>query len=76
MFLGVDDSLETNLVFDDKTLNNTEQQKVLDVTLDDKLKFTADLLNITKNANKKFNALTRVQKYKTTEQKSLFFSPL
>ena len=34
------------------------------------------ILNITKNANKKFNALMRVQKYMTTDQKNLIFSSL
>ena len=44
------------------------------VTLDNKLNFATHLLNITKNANKKFNALTRVQNYMTTDQKKLIFS--
>ena len=46
------------------------------VTLDNKLNIVTHLLNITKNANKKFNALTRIQKYMTTDQKSLYFLPL
>ena len=62
MLLIVDDSLQTNLACGDEILKNTNQEKVLDVTLDNKLKFATHLLNITKNANKKFNALTRVQK--------------
>ena len=49
---------------------------MLDVTLDNKLNFVANLLDITKNANKKFNALTRVQNYMTTDQKNLYFGPL
>ena len=39
-----------------------------------KLNFAANLLNIIKEANTKFNALTRVQKYMTTVQKKLKFS--
>ena len=69
MFLGVDDSLQTNLVCGDEILKNTRQEKVLGVTLDNKLNFPTHLLNITKNTNKKFNALTRVQKYTTNDQK-------
>ena len=46
------------------------------VTLGNKLNFATNLLNITKNANKKLNALTRVQKYMTTDQKSLYCPPL
>ena len=74
MLLGADDSLQTNLVCDDEILKNTKQEKVVGVTLDNKLNFATHLLNITKNANKKFNALTRVQNYMTTDQKKLIFS--
>ena len=40
---------------------NTKQEKVLVVTLNNKLNFATHLLNITKS-NKKFNTLNRVQK--------------
>ena len=76
MLLGVDESLQTNLVCGDEILKNTKQEKVLGVALDKKLNFATQLLNITKNANKKFNALTRVQNYMTADQKSLYFPPL
>ena len=36
-----------------------------------KLNFATNLLNIIKEANTKFNALTRVQKYMSTVQKKL-----
>ena len=75
MLLGVDDPLQTNLVWGDQIFEKTMQEKVLGVTLDNKLNFATHLLNITKNANK-FNALTWVQKYMTTNQKSLYFPPL
>ena len=55
ILLGVDDSLQTNLICGDEILKH--------------------LLNITKNANKKFNTLMRFQKY-TTNIKSLYFPPL
>ena len=74
MLLGDDDSLQTNLVCDDKILKNTKQEKLVCVTLDNRLNFATHTLNITKNANKKFNALTRVQKYMTTDQKKLISS--
>ena len=48
---------------------NSKQEKVVWVTIDNKLNFETHLSNITKNANIKFNALTRVQKYMTTDQK-------
>ena len=37
MFLGVDDSLQTNLVCDDGIFKNTKQAKVIGVTLNNKL---------------------------------------
>ena len=58
ILLGVDDLLQTNLVWGDEILKNTKQEKVLGVTLDNKLTFATHLLIITENANKKFNALT------------------
>ena len=74
MLLGIDDSFQTNLVCGGELLKNTKQEKVLVLTLDNKLNFATHLLNITKNANKKFNALTRVQKYMTIDQKKFIFS--
>ena len=72
MLLGVDDELQTNLVCGNTTLKNSKQEKVLGVTIDKN--FATHLLNITKNADIKFNALTRVQKYMTTDKKTRIFS--
>ena len=69
MLLGVDDVLQTNLVCGNETLKNSKQEKVLGVTIDNKLNFATHLTNITKNTNSKFNALTRVQKYMTKDKK-------
>ena len=66
--------IANQIVTSDEILKNTKQEKVLGVTLDNKLNFATHLLNITKNANKKFNALTRVQKYMTTDKTMLIFS--
>ena len=74
MLLGVNNELQTNLVCGNETLKNSKQEKVLGVTIDNKLNFATHLSNITKNANIKFNALTRVQKYMTTDQKKRIFS--
>ena len=70
MLLGVDDELQTNLVCGNETLKNSK--KGLGVTFDNKLNFETHLSNITKNANIKFNALTRVQKYMTTDKKNVY----
>ena len=70
MLLGVDNKLQTNLVCRNETLKNSKQEKVLGVTIDNKLNFATHLSNITKNANIKINALTRVRKYMTADQKT------
>ena len=72
MLLGVDDEFQTNLVCANKTLKSSKQEKVLGITIDDKLNFTTHVLNITKNANIKFNALTIIQKYMTTDKKNIY----
>ena len=46
-----------NLVCGNKTLINSNQGKVLGVTIDNKLNFIWYLVNIIKNASSKFNAL-------------------
>ena len=72
MLLGVDDELQTNLACGNETLKNSKQEKVLGVTIDNKLNFKTHLSNITKYAKFKFNALTRVQKYMTTDKKDVY----
>ena len=72
MLLGVDDELQTNLVCGNKTLKNSKQEKALGVTIDNKLNFETHLSNITKNANIKFNALTRAQKYMPRDKKNVY----
>ena len=48
MLLGVDDELQTNLVCENETLKKGKQEKVLGVTIDNKLNFATHLSNITK----------------------------
>ena len=72
MLLGVDDELQTNLACGHETLKNRKQEKVLGVTIGNRLNFATHLLHITKNANIKFNALTRFKKYMTTDQKNVY----
>ena len=73
MSLCVDDELQTNLVCGNETLKNSKQEKVPGVNIDNKLNFATHLSNITKNANIALNALTRVEKYMTTDQKNVYF---
>ena len=72
ILLGVDNELQTNLVCGNGTLKSGKQEKVLGVTINNKLNFATHLWNITKNANIKFDALTRVQRYMTTDKKNVY----
>ena len=65
MLLGVDYSLQTNIICGDKILKSIKREKVLGVTLDNTLN--------TKKANKNFNVLTRVQKHIITDKKAYIF---
>ena len=76
MLLVVDDEFQTKLVCRNETLKNSKQEKVLGVTIENKLNFATHLSGIIKNASIKFNALTRVQKYMTTDQKKNVYSLL
>ena len=72
MLLYVDDELQTDLVCRNKTLKNSKQDKVLGVTIDNKLNFATHPLNFFKNANIKFSSLTRVQTCMTTDKKNVY----
>ena len=67
MLLGVHDDLQTILVCANRTPKNSKQEKLLEVTIDNKLNFATYLINITEGANIKFNALTGAKKYMTKD---------
>ena len=67
MLLGVHDDLQTILVCANRTLKNSKQEKLLAVTIDNKLSFATYLINNTEGANIKSNALTGAQKYMTKD---------
>ena len=60
MLFSVINELQTDLTCRNETPKNSKQKKVLGVIIDNKLNFAIHLLNITKNVNSKFNALTKV----------------
>ena len=74
MLIGADDETLVKLMCGNGTLKNSKQEKVLGVTIDNKLNFSTHLSNISKNANIKFNALTKIQKYMTADKKNIFSS--
>ena len=72
MLLAVDDEFQTNLIRWNETLKNSKRENVLGVTIANKLNFKTHLLIITKNADNKFNVLTRVQKCMTEDKKNVY----
>ena len=76
MLSDVKDELQTDLVSNNATFKNGKEKNALGITFDSKLDFSMHLTNITKKVNIKLNALTRVQKYMTSEQKTFLTSSL
>ena len=76
MLSDVKDELQTDLVSNNATFKNGKEKNVLGITFDSKLDLSMHLTNITKKVNIKLNALTRVQKYMTSEQKTFLTSSL
>ena len=58
MLLSIDDKLKLTWQLEKKVLKTASKNKVLDATIENKLKFTRHLASIIKNANRKFNGLT------------------
>ena len=67
----VEDELQTDLVFNNVTIKNRKEEKVLKITIDSKLDFSTHLTSNNKKANIKPNDFTRVQKCMTPGQKAL-----
>ena len=59
----------------DITLKHSSHEKILGVTIDNKLSFDEHIINICKTANKKLNALSRTNRYMKQNQKKISFSP-
>ena len=74
MLFGVKDEIQIDLLSNNVTIKNSNEEKVLGITFDNKLDFSSLLTSIIRKANKKLNNLTRVQKYMTPEQKTLLTS--
>ena len=70
MVLG-DSNCTCNFTCNDTTIESSKEEKVLGITIDDKLTFTSHLGNIIKKVNQKLHALSRVKCYTGFEQNKL-----
>ena len=73
MVLG-DSNCTCNFTCNGITIENSKEEKVLGIRIDDKLKFTSHLGNIIKKANQKLHALNKVKCYMGFEQNKLIMS--
>ena len=69
-----DSNCTYNFTCNGTTIESSKQEKVLGITIDDKLTFTSHLGNIIKKSNQKFHALSRVKCYMGFEQYKLIIS--
>ena len=71
-FMVLDDSNCTcSFTRNGTTIESSKKEKVLGITIDDKLTFTSHLGNIIKKANQKLHALSRVKCHMGFEQNKL-----
>ena len=71
MLFGVKENEQFDLICNDITLKHSSHEKILGVTIDNKLSFDEHIINICKTANKKLNALGRINHYMKQNQKEI-----
>ena len=71
---GVKENEEFDLTCNDITLNDSSHEKILGITIDSKLSFDEHIINIWKTANKKLNALSRINHYTKQNQKEILLA--
>ena len=74
MLFGVKENEQFDLICNIITLKHSSHEKILGVTTDDKLFFDEHVINICKTANKKLNALCRINRYVKQNQKEILLS--
>ena len=74
MLFGVKENEPFDLICNDITLKHSSHEKLLGVTIDNKLSFDEHIINICKTANKKLNALIRLNQYMKQNQKKILLS--
>ena len=74
MLFGVKENEQFDLLCDDITLKHSSHEKILGVTIDNKLSFNEHIISICKTANKNLNALSRINHYIKQSQKEILMS--
>ena len=71
MLFGVTENEQFDLMCNDITLKHSSDEKMLGVTIDNKLSFDEHISYICKIANKKLNALSTINHYLKQNQKGI-----
>ena len=74
MLFGVKENEQFDLLCKVVTLKHSSHEKILGVTIDNKLFFYEYIIDIKKTANKKLNALSRINHYMKQNQKEILLS--
>ena len=75
MCLGKDTRNET-FIFKGLVMKNSKEQKILGVTIDNKLTFKSHIKNLCKKASQKIGALSRLSNHLNDSQKILILNSL
>ena len=73
MLFGVKENQCFHLMCNGITPKHSSLEKILGVTIDNKLSFDEHIINICKTANKKLKAFSRTNHYMKQNQKELLF---
>ena len=71
MLLSIKENEQFDPICNDITLKHSSHENILGVTIDNKLSFDEHIINICKTANKKLNALSRINHYMNQNQKEI-----
>ena len=74
MLFGVKENEQFDLMCNDITLKHSSHEKLLGVTIDNKLSFDEHIINIYKTTNKILSALSRINHYMKQNQKEILLS--
>ena len=74
MFLGLKEEPKFFLKSNDKTIHLTDKVKLLGVTIDSKLKFDDHVKALSKKANRKVSAFSRVAPYLNQEKDKILYN--
>ena len=60
-------------IFKDTIMNNSKEEKILGVTIENRLTFTSHIRELCKKASQKISALSRISKQLNDPEKNLIF---